>query len=178
MIFIGFTSISCRSSYRVYDDEELEVIAVDEHGFTEILFFKIVDNETAKALTGKTYFNSGVVVGIRNNVETMLFVPKSSSEVAFIIEKPFPFNIADIYEELDNLRNAENEKIFVDISGDFGGLSISVSPYEEIFENNLNLVFDSSVFFIFTTDDVVLYVTYINGEIYVFNNNYEVINKD
>jgi len=169
--------ISCQSNYRVYNDEELEMIAVDEYGFSEILFFKIVDNETAKVLTGKTYFNSGVIVGIKNNTETMLFVPKASSETAFIINRPFSFDVDDIYQELNELKNAENEPLFVDPSGDFGGLAISVIPYSQISELNSDLVFSTQVFYTFTTDEVVLYVTDIDGEIYVFNSDYEVINR-
>ena len=175
-VLIVLLLTSCSNVYRDYNDEDLELLAVIENNFSEYLFFKIVDSETAKELTGTVYTNSGIIVGRKDGLDRMLFVPKLVSKDAFILEQNFYFSISEIYSELRILEDEDGIKLFNDPSDDYGGLSISISPYENIININPQLQFDSPVFFIITTDELTLYVGYVNSEIYIFNNDYEIVN--
>lgn len=167
---------SCSSIYRVYNDEELQDVAVANYGFSEFLFFKIVDSETSLYLTGTRYQNSGVIVGIKNNEHKMLFVPKRVAIEEFFVMESFVFNIADIYEELNLLKDDEGNKLYSDPSNDYGSLSISVLPYESIIDTNPDIAPDSELIFSFTTDTGVFYAGYSDQQIIIFNSSYQIIN--
>jgi len=166
---------SCTNLYRVYNDEDLNIMAISQYGFSEVLFFKIIDSDTAKELTGNSYNNSGVIIGKVAGEDRMLFVPKLTSQEPFMIDLNFDFDIEEIYQKLKNLEDDEGEKIFVDTSNDYGGLSISVWPYEEISEIHSDLVFNTPIFFIITTDNLVIYVAHVVGGTIFFNNDYEIV---
>ncbi|MFW5889366.1 MAG: hypothetical protein ACOCUD_03195 [Bacillota bacterium] len=171
-----FVLSSCKLPYRVYNDEDLQDMAVSGYDFSEYLVFKIVDPETALFMTGTKYQNSGVIIGIKDEEYSMLFVPKRISKEAFIVMESFTFNLDDIYEELNSLEDDFGSKLYYDPANDYGGLSISVNHYEDITLNNPDLNFDSEIIFTFTTDVMVFYVGYVEGEIFVFNSNNRIIN--
>lgn len=167
LIFM-FTINACRLVNRAYNNEDLENIAIEEHGFSEYIVFKIVDAETATYLTGKAYYNSGVVIGIRNELYTMLFVPKRLDEDSFIVLPSFRFNLNDIYQKLHQLEDEDGNRLYLDPSGDYGGLSLSTKPYQSLKQRYPHFDFDVELIFTFTTDQHVFYATYIEGEVVVF----------
>src|SRR6056297_3196405 len=87
----------CQNIYRVYDDDELSDLAKDSFGFSEVLTFKIVYAETALELTGKAYNNAGVIIGIKDDFYSMVFVPKMVADDPFLLDLPFTFNLRQIY---------------------------------------------------------------------------------
>lgn len=181
MIFIGFSCLlvlsNCRTLYRVYDDETLETMAINDYGFSSVLFFKIVDSDTAFELTGESYNNSGIIYGIKNGKYHMLFVPKSMSKEVFILEYSPIYDVVEIYQILNGLEDDLGSKLFNDPSGDYGGLSISVSPYEDILDHNPSILFDSPIFFIVTTDEMVFYISSVQGEYIIFDQEYNQLNE-
>ncbi len=175
-IFTVLVISSCSSIYRVYNDKELQDVAVANYGFSEFLFFKIVDSETSYFMTGTRYQNSGVIVGIKNSEHKILFVPKRVAVQEFFVMETFVFNIADIYEKLNSLKDDEGNKFYLDPTNDYGGLSISVIPYESIIDTNPDIELDSELIFSFTTDAEIFYVGYSNQQIMIFDSAYEIIN--
>lgn len=173
-LLLFMTLVSCNSIYRVYNDEELDLLAINQYSFSEVLFFKVIDQDTAEELTGEKYVNSGVVVGIQNGTYSMLFVPRLLSKEPFMIVNHFDFNIEEMYDCLEALEDASGNPLFNDPSGDFGGLSMSVSPYQSIKDTNPLLDFDSRVIFIVTTDTEVFYLAYVEGICCIFNDDFEI----
>ena len=169
--------MSCRSIYRVYDDQELEVLVLEDFGFSEMLFFKIVDADTAKELTGKSYNLSGVTVGTKDEKDIMVFIPKKVSEQPFIIENPFEFDISSIYKDLRLLKDTRGNLLYNDPSNDYGGLSIETSVYNSIKNKNMDLVFDSKIFFVISTDQVSFYVGFVSGNHIIFDGSYQRISQ-
>lgn len=166
---------SCTSIYRVYNEEDLEDMAIFNYGFSEFLFFKIIDSDTSFYMTGTSYQNSGVIVGIKDNAYKILFVPKRLAEDEFFVMDEFIFNITEIYVELNMLRDNQGNKLYNDPSNDYGGLSISVIPYESIISSNNDITLDSELIFSFTTDTAIFYVGYSNQQIIVFDSSYNLI---
>ncbi len=164
---------SCSAIRRDYDDMELEDMATSQYGFTQMLFFKIVDSDTAKELTGTSYTNSGVIYGLKDGNYEMLFVPRKTAEDPFFITNYFIYDIEEITNMLNSLKDDSDHVLYNNPSGDYGGLSISVSPYQSIHTANPNIVFDSPLFYIFTTDDAVFYVGMEAGEYLFFDMNFE-----
>lgn len=165
------TLSSCRSVFRVYDDQDIESLAISEYGFTSVLFFKIVDPDTALELTGDTYNNSGVIYGIKDDMYHMIFIPKLASKDPFLIEYDPVYDVITIYELLNALEDNMGHKLFNDPSLDYGGLSISISPHDSISEKYPNLSFESPIFFIITTDDKIFYVSMANEAYVIFDQN-------
>ena len=181
MILFSFLCLlplsNCRSLYRVYNDEELEAMAINDYGFSSVLFFKIVDSDTAVELTWEAYNNSGIIYGIKNGQYQMLFVPKSMSKEVFNVDYSPIYNVLEIYQILNSLEDDSGSKLFNDPSGDFGGLSISVSPYEDVLNHNPSIMFDCPLFFIVTTDEMTFYISSVQGTYYVFDQEYNQINE-
>ncbi|MFP4478727.1 MAG: hypothetical protein ACLFPM_04790 [Candidatus Izemoplasmatales bacterium] len=170
LFFISLFMISsCRTIYRDYQDDELEVLAKREFAFDTYETFKIIDAHTAKYLTTKAYQNSGVIIGIKNGQYKMIFVPKKISENPFVLENTAYFNLQEIYDEL---RNFIDETMFLN---DYGGLSIGVDPYLEILELHPSLTFDSQIFYMVTTDENIYYANYIKESLIIFNTEYQII---
>jgi len=176
ILFSIILFISCTNLYRVYNDEDLNILATSKYGFSEVFFFKVVDSDTAKELTGKTYNNGGVISGIKDGVYRLLFIPKIVSQEPFLVNERYYYNNDEIYQELRNLEDEFGSKIYIDPSNDYGGLSISVAPYIQINEANPDINFNSKVFFIIISDNLTIYVNYVNEKIYLFNSDYDVIN--
>jgi hypothetical protein len=168
--------ISCRTVRRVYNDEELGNMVISDYGFQEFITFKIVDVDTADELTGERYQNSGIVIGKKNNSYVMLFVPRLATEDPFYVLEDFCFDLPDIYDELKTLEDDSGSKLFIDPSGDYGGLSLSIYPYEQAVLEHEELSFDSKLFFIVTTDKMVFYIAYANQEIVIFDEEYVILN--
>ena len=151
-------------------------MVISDYGFQDFITFKIVDVDTAYELTGERYQNSGIVIGLKNNNYVMLFVPRLAAEEPFYVLEDFHFNLEDIYTELKTLEDESGGKLFFDPSGDYGGLSLSISPYEQAVLEYEDLSFDSKLFFIVTTDSMVFYITYVNQEIVIFDEQYNLLN--
>ncbi len=175
MIICVFTLSNCKRVYRVYNDEDLTIMAKSDFGFTSVLFFKIVDPDTAFELTGDSYNNSGVLYGIKDDEYAMLFIPRLLSKEAFMIEYDIIYDVIEIYELLKSLEDGSGNLIFNDPSNDYGGLSISVSSYTSISNKYPNLVFDSPIFFIITTDDMIFNVGRVNERYVVFDQDFNQI---
>lgn len=174
---ISFLTLSnCNSIYRVYNNEDLESMALSDFGFTTILFFKVVDSDTAVELTGDSYNNSGIIYGMKDGEYTMIFVPKLASKEAFIVDYDPIYDVAEIYQLLQGLEDESGQLLFQDPSGDYGGLSVSVSPYESVRSEYPNLNFDSPIFFIVTTDEMIFNVGRVNGDYIVFNQDWNRLN--
>lgn len=174
LILLVFLS-SCRSVYRVYNDEDLSDMAKRDYGFSEVLTFKIVGSNTAFELTGETYNNSGVIIGIKSGVYEMVFVPKMAAEEPFLLELSFDFNLRQIYDDLRVIDQRSETVREFDFFADYGALSITIDPYELVVEENPSLSFDSKVFFVVTTDEVVYYVGFVDGDYTIFDADYAVI---
>jgi hypothetical protein len=177
-ILLGLLSIvsfitltNCGSVFRVYNDEDLDVMARMEYGFTSVLFFKIVDSDTAIELTGDSYNNSGVLYGIKDETYQMIFIPKLASKDSFLIEYEPIYDVVEIYQILDGLENDSESALFNDSSNDYGGLSISVSPFESISDAFEDLNFDSPIFFIITTDQMTFNVGKAENNYVIFDQN-------
>jgi hypothetical protein len=175
LIFVIFSFSSCNQLFRDYNDEELRNLALTNYGFSEFKVFKIVDLDTAHYMTGNNYQNSGVIIGVKDGENKMLFVPRKTSEPPYFVMDSFAFNLDDIYQKLYSLEDDSGNEIFNDPSGDYGGLSISIIPYNNLTNNNPSLSFDSEIIFIFTSDTETQYVGIVEGVIFVFNEGYEVI---
>lgn len=167
---------SCQSIYRNYNDADLNEIAVNDFGFSEVLFFKIIDSETAEELTGHAYVTSGVIYGIKNDHFVTLFVPREVAEEPFVIDAPI-FNITLIYNKLKSLEDSSGNKLFTDTSGDYGGLSITVTVSDSIKSENPSLVFDTPVTYVITTDATTFYVGIAQGQYYIFNSGFVIISQ-
>jgi hypothetical protein len=165
------TLTNCGSVFRVYNDEELDVMARSEYSFTSVLFFRVIDSETAIELTGDSYNNSGIIYGIKDETFAMVFVPKRVSKETFLIEYEPIYDVVEIYQILNELENETGDLLFNDPSGDFGGLSISVSPYELISSTFPKLNFDSPIFFIITTDQMTFNVGRAENHYVIFDQN-------
>lgn len=161
--------LSACSTNRVYVEEDLYHTAQVEFGFSEVFFFKIVDSETALALTGTAYQNSGIIVGRQGLSDKAVFVPKKADQDIFMISFPYVFSMTSIMEQLESLEDESGNPLFVDPSGDYGGLSIGVSAYESLTGENPGLVFDTEIIFTFTTDEAVFYVASINNQCKIFS---------
>lgn len=177
IILIAFLLISCKPIFRDFNEDDLEDLVIIDFDFSEMLFFKIVDSNTAKELTGKSYNLGGVIVGIKDEQGVLVFIPKKVSEEPFMIDTPFEFNITDIYSDLRLLEDSSGHLLFDDPSGDYGGLSIDSSVYDSVKNINANLVFDSKVFFVITTDQNVFYVGFVSGNHIIFNEGYQRISS-
>jgi hypothetical protein len=175
-LLLIFSLISCQTIRRVYNDEELGNMVISDYGFQEFITFKIIDVDTAYELTGERYQNSGIVIGEKNNNYVMLFVPRLATEDPFYVLEDFRFDLEDIYNELKALEDESGGKLFFDPSGDYGGLSLSINPYEQALLDHEDLSFDSKLFFIVTTDKMVFYIAYANQEIVIFDEEYVILN--
>lgn len=178
LVSFAFALSNCSSMYRVYNDDDLEVMAESEYNFDSVLFFKIVDVDTAMELTGQSFQNSGVVYGTRNGQYMMIFVPKLTSKETFVVNYQPIYDVNEVYELLHSLEDESGQDLFVDPSGDYGGLSISVSPYESILDANPGMQFDSPIFFIVTTDTMVFHVGRSGGNYVVFDEDYSILNQE
>lgn len=172
---IILTINGCRSIYRVYDDEDLSVLARQDFGFSEVLVFKIVYPDTALELTGKSYNNSGVIIGIRNGQHSMVFVPKMVAEDPFLLDIPFTFNLKQIYDDLRSIDDNNSSQTEIDFFADYGGLSITVEPYDLISEENSDLNFETRIFFTVTTDEDIFYIGFVEDGYVIFDNDYVII---
>lgn len=170
-VLCAFALVNCSTYYRVYQEPELEQIAVNEYGFSELIFFKVIDSETAEELTGTAFSNGGLIYGLRGGEYSMLFIPKKVSQEPIPITGQVVFDVYAIYEQLELLEDSYGNHLYNDPSGDFGALSVSVLPSQSIREANPSLEFDTNIFFIFTTDTFVFNVTSIDGVFYIFDNN-------
>jgi hypothetical protein len=176
MIICVFTLSNCKRSIRVYNDEDLTMMAKSDFGFTSVIFFKIVDPDTALELTGDSYNNSGVLYGIKDEQYTMLFVPKLISKEEFLLDYEPVYDVIEIYNIIKGLKDGSGNFLFRDRSNDYGGLSISISPYESISTKYSNIDFDCKIFFIITTDEMIFNVGSVNGRYIVFDQNYNLLN--
>ncbi|QWC00244.1 hypothetical protein KHQ88_01365 [Mycoplasmatota bacterium] len=169
-IMIFFSLSSCKMIYRDYQDDDLEILAEKDFGLDTYHTFKIIDLETAKYLTGESYQNSGVIIGLDNDIYKMIFVPRRVSEKAYILDNVPLFSLEDIYLHLETYID---DPIFLE---DYGGLSLSISPYASIKENNQATSFDWQLFFIITTDEDTFYANYDEGQLLIFDTNYQLVN--
>jgi hypothetical protein len=167
------TLTNCGSVFRVHNDEDLDLMAKTEFGFTSVLFFKIIDSQTAIELTGDSYNNSGVLYGIKDESYAMIFIPKLVSKDKFLIEYEPIYDVVEIYQILNELKDESENLLFNDPSGDYGGLSISVEPYDSISNTFPKLNFDCPIFFIITTDQMVFNVARAEGNYVVFDQNFK-----
>ncbi len=165
----------CTLVYRVYNDDELGDLAKEDFGFSEVLVFKIVYPETALELTGKSYNNAGVIIGIRSGIYSMVFVPKMVIDDPFLLDLPFTFDLKQIYEDLRSIDANINETTEIDFFEDYGGLSITVEPYDSVIESNSDINFETQVFFVVTTDDTVYYIGFVEDGHHIFDDNYMII---
>jgi hypothetical protein len=169
---------ACRT-YRVFVDLELEEIARTEFGFSDYYFFKIVSSETAKALTGVSYQNSGVIVGRQGAGERMIFVPKKTAQEPFLLNYPYLFSVSDIVQELSTLENDQGETFGDAYFSDYGGLSIGVEIFSEVVESLPDVSFDTQIVFTFTiwdNEQSVFHVLQSDGEMVVLSSTYERLN--
>lgn len=169
-ICLMFFVVSCSSIYRDYQDDELESLALRDYGFDSFSIFKIIDIETATMLTGEPYQNSGVIIGKIRGEFKMLFIPRKVAETPFFVGNQIYFNLDEIYAQLHSL---DINPMFLQ---DYGSLSISVVPYHEILIVNQNVVFDSRLFFVVTTDGEEFYCNYVDKSLVIYDINYNLIN--
>ncbi len=173
-VFVTFVLVGCKVPYRDFDDSILEDIAVSEYAIDEFLFFKIVDSETAKLLTGTAYENSGVIYGKKDNSIIIIFVPKDISEPTIRLYSPL-FDIDSIYAELKYLKDTFGNPLFIDSSGDYGGLSITISPYEDVTNNNSSIIFDSKIFLQITSETSTFYIGISSNKELIFDESFHLI---
>lgn len=169
MILLG----GCQNIYRVYDDDELSDLAKDSFGFSEVLTFKIVYPDTAQELTGQSYNNAGVIIGIKDDVYSMVFVPKMVAEDPYLLELPFTFDLRQIYRDLRLINDTyhhENPSGY-DFFSDYGGLSITVEPYGSTISKNPQIDLISKIFFRVTTDNHTYNVGFVEEGHVVFDEN-------
>lgn len=169
MVLIIFLS-SCRISYRDYQDEELEKIALNEFNFDRYEVFKIIDSNTAQYLTGKSYQNSGIIIGVKDQTYQMIFVPKRISEAPYELDFSIDFDLEEIYLVL---RDYVENNLFIE---DYGGLSLSIAPYNE-FDESVQVDFDSQLFFIVTTDNQKFYCQYQDEHLVIYDKDYQLIHS-
>lgn len=181
LFFFFFTTVillgGCKNIYRVYDDNELSDLAIESFGFSEVLTFKIVYPETALELTGQSYNNAGVIIGIKDDVYSMVFVPKMVADHPYLLELPFTFNLRQIYSDLRLINETyyhENPSGY-DFFSDYGGLSITVEPYVSTMTKNTQIDLISKIFFSVTTDEHVYHVGFVEGGHMIFDENYTII---
>lgn len=163
----------CKNIYRVYDDDDLSDLAMDNFGFSEVLTFKIVYGDAALELTGKSYNNAGVIIGIKDGVYSMVFVPKMVSDDPFLLDLPFTFDLRQIYSDLRLINETyhhENPRGY-DFFSDYGGLSITVEPYASVISRNPRIDLISKIFFQVTTDEYVYNVGFVEDGHVIFNEN-------
>lgn len=168
-LFSLLTLVNCNVVFYEYNYDDLETMAKNDYGFSSVLFFKVVDVDTALELTGKIYNDSGIIYGIKDNEYRMIFVPKLKSEKEFVIDYSPIYDVTEIYQILESLEDGSGNKLFIDIFGDYGALSISVLPYESISNKFDDLDFDSPIFFIITTDELTFNVGRVEGNYIVFD---------
>jgi hypothetical protein len=156
--------------YRDYQDNELEKLAVNDFNFERFEVFKIIDSDTAQYLTGKSYQNSGIIIGVKDQKYQMIFVPKRVSESPYVLDLILDFNLEEIYLVLEDY--VEND-LFIE---DYGGLSLSVAPYNE-FDESVKEGFDSRLFFIVTTDDQKFYCQYHEAQLLIYDKDYQLIHS-
>lgn len=160
--------VACNAN-RVFVEDDLYQTASNEYGFTEVYFFKIVDADTAFVLTGIPFQNSGLIAGRQGLFDKVIFVPKKVHEEMFVIPFPLMFSMSTIMDRLISLEDDEGNLLYIDPSGDYGGLSIGVSVYESLTEHNPELVFDTEIIFTFTTDGAMFHVASVSGECKIFS---------
>ncbi|MGE4571342.1 MAG: hypothetical protein AB7E09_01210 [Candidatus Izemoplasmatales bacterium] len=168
---------SCTMIYRNYNDTDLQSIAIDQFGFSEYSVFKIVDSDTAKYIIGTAYQNSGLIIGVKDNHYAMLFVPKRLSQEPKMVMEDFSFSLEEIYYEINSLEDEFGQKIYNDPANDYGGLSISIGPYENLQTQHTHLDFDSQIVFILTTDTHTFYLAYVGEKVFIFNEEYQILKE-
>ncbi len=175
IIFLFVMLLAC-STNRVYVEEDLYQTAQVEFGFSEVYFFKIVDPDTAMELTGTAFQNSGLIVGRLGSSDRAVFVPRKTDVEMFIVPFPYGFSMVSIMEQLESLEDESGNPLFVDPSGDYGGLSIGVSVYESLVDENPQLVFDTEIIFTFTTDEAVFHCASVNNQCKIFSAEFLLLN--
>lgn len=174
-LVIILTLCGCRSIFRVYNDSDLSLMAKEDFGFSEVYVFKIVYPETALELTGKTYNNGGVIIGVREGVSFIVFVPKLLAKEPFLLNLTFTFDLPQIYEDLRTINANVDQPLDPGFFEDYGGLSITVEPYELISEAHADLDFNSRVFFLVTADDAIFSIGFIEDGHIIFDKNKVII---
>ena len=167
----------CKNIYRVYDDDELSDLAKDSFAFSEVLTFKIVYAETALELTGRAYNNAGVIIGIKDDFYSMVFVPKMVADNPFLLDLSFTFNLRQIYSDLRLINETyhhENPSGY-DFFSDYGGLSITVEPYASTISENPQIDLITKIFFRVTTDEHVYSVGFVEEGHIIFDENNAII---
>ena len=107
---------NCNAVYRVYNDEDLNSMAISDFDFSSTLFFKVIDADTAMEVTGESYNNSGVIYGVKDGLYNIIFVPKLLSKEAFIVNYTPIYDVIEIYNLLQNLEDESGQLIFHDPS--------------------------------------------------------------
>jgi hypothetical protein len=169
-LFLILLLTSCRIIYRDYQDDELEKLALNDFDFDRFEVFKIIDADTAQYLTGKSYQNSGVIIGIKDQNYQMIFIPKRISEAPYVLDSTMSFDLEEIYLVLEDY--VEND-LFIE---DYGGLSLSVAPYNE-FDESEQEAFDSQLFFIVTTDNQKFYCQYQDAHLVIYDIDFNLIHS-
>ncbi|MBN2504413.1 MAG: hypothetical protein JXB20_03610 [Bacilli bacterium] len=177
-VLIGmFANLSACVNNRVFVENEIEELAMEDFGFTESYCFKNIDTETAKALTGTEYRNAGVLLGIQGSSTKMLFVPRSLNDEVFVVDFPFLFEFESIIEELSKLEDSANNSLYSVPADDYGGLTISVAYFDELSAANPDLEFDSEIIFRFTTQTSEFLVASVESSCLIFSSDYQVMNQ-
>jgi len=175
VILSSLCLLGCRTN-RVYVEAYLFETAQTSYGFTEFYCFKIIDIDTARELTGKDYANSGIIIGRRDNATLFLFVPKKTDQDLFVLPFCYHFSFEDMIDELNSLEDDEGNPLYVDPSGDYGGLSIGVGEVEMLLQNNPGLDLDSRIIFTFTTDEAVFHIASVGDLCRIFSGEYILLN--
>ncbi|HKL47086.1 MAG TPA: hypothetical protein VJ878_00325 [Candidatus Izemoplasmatales bacterium] len=157
-----FPCLACQLVFRDFQDENLERMSLEDFNFSTYATFKIIDHDTALSLTGNAYQNSGIILGMKENVYQMVFVPRRVREDPFIITDAPYYNLEEIY---DVLANYVENPIFLQ---DYGGLSLSVRPYEN-YDDDAKARFNHPLFFIVTTDNNRFYCQYEGEKLLVYD---------
>lgn len=168
LVMMIFLLSACQMIYRDFQDDELSKMAINDFNFSSFSCFKIVDQETALYLTGQTYTNSGVVLGVKDQTYQMIFVPKTLKDDPIYLPHIPDYDLDYLYRVLENF---VADSIFL---SDYGGLSVSVQPYEHLSASD-KASLTHPLFFRVTTDQDIFYGHFESNDLIIFNSSYEKI---
>lgn len=167
--------MGCRIN-RVWVYEDLDLIARDQFNLSETYFFKSVDSDTARVITGSLYRNAGIMVGKRGEADVIVFFPRQVKDEPFLVDFFYPFSISDMLDILNSLEDESGQPLMSELDHDFGGMGISVDAMTTIRNHFPSLAFDSDIVFTFTSISHEFYVVSVQGSCVVISDQFILLN--
>ncbi|MDD5293476.1 MAG: hypothetical protein PHW40_04105 [Candidatus Izemoplasmatales bacterium] len=175
LLCLSVVVMGCRIN-RVWVYEDLDSIAREQFYLSETYFFKSVDSDTARAITGSLYRNAGIMVGKRGEADVIVFFPRQLKDEPFLVDFFFPFSISEMLDTLDRLENESGQPLMSELDHDFGGMGVSVAGMIEIRNHFPSLDFDSDIVFTFTSISHEFYVVSVQGRCVVISDQFTLLN--